>query len=104
MKKKTVYLDLIQTVAIVFGIVFGLLELSQMRAERSRHAALELARSSQTPGLIEGVTTTPRMPDGASGPGVEWRFTSYAGSILRGRGGDESQRRPPEKAAHNRRT
>ncbi|MGD8319593.1 MAG: hypothetical protein PVJ02_04050 [Gemmatimonadota bacterium] len=74
MKKKIGFLDLIQTVAIVLGIVFALLELSQMREERSRQAAAELARSFQTPELMEGVTTALRMPDGASADEVLQHF------------------------------
>lgn len=74
MKKSISFLDLVQTIAIVFGIGFGVLELSQFRAERSRQAALELAHSFQTPGLIDGLTVAARIPDGASADEVLEHF------------------------------
>jgi hypothetical protein len=66
MKRSVRFLDLIQTAAIVLGIGIGIVELSQFRAERSRQAAIELARSFQTPGLMEGLMVAYRMPDGAT--------------------------------------
>ncbi|MEJ2679772.1 MAG: hypothetical protein P8174_11985 [Gemmatimonadota bacterium] len=66
MKKSISFIDLVQTVAIVFGIGYGIVELSLFRAERSRQAALELAHSFETPAFLEGLTIAVRIPEGAS--------------------------------------
>jgi len=66
MKKKISYLDLFQTLAIVFGICYGVLELSQLREETNRQAAAELARWFQTTEFVEGMLASGDIPDNAS--------------------------------------
>ena len=66
MKRKISYLDLFQTIAIVFGICYGVLELNQLKEETSRQAAAEVARWFQTPELLEGMFAALAIPDHAS--------------------------------------
>ena len=66
MKKRINYLDLFQTIAIVFGIFYGILELNQLKEETSRQAAAEVARWFQTPELMEGMFAALAIPDNAT--------------------------------------
>jgi len=66
MKKPISFLDLIQTIAIVFGIVYGMMELSNLRAERAQQGALELAQYLQAPGFQAGIAVILEIPDGSS--------------------------------------
>jgi hypothetical protein len=66
MKKKISFLDLFQTVAIVFGILYGVLELGQLREETNRQSAAELARWFQTTEYLAGMVALEEIPDDAS--------------------------------------
>ena len=66
MKKKISYLDLFQTLAIVFGICYGVLELGQLREDTKRQAAAELASWFQAPEFLEGMLAFEDIPDNAS--------------------------------------
>ena len=66
MKKRISYLDLFQTIAIVFGICYGVLELSQLKEETSRQAAAEVARWFQTPEQMEGMFAALAIPNYAT--------------------------------------
>lgn len=58
-------LDLLQTVAIVVGIVFGVVELAQFREEQSRQMELELARSLTTPEVFAALEVVLTLPEDA---------------------------------------
>lgn len=55
-------LQLVETVAIVAGVVFGLVQLRHLRRQRDSLAAMELWRSLQTPTLTRGMTVILDLP------------------------------------------
>ncbi len=54
-------LPLIETVAIVFGVLFAAVQLRQFRMTRHHEAISELVRSFQTPEFIHAMATVYRM-------------------------------------------
>lgn len=59
-------LNLLQTLAIIAGIVFGVAELSNYRSQRSRQASVELANSIQTPEVFRALATVLDIPADSS--------------------------------------
>jgi hypothetical protein len=55
-----------QTLAILVGLVYGGIQLAQIRAEQRRQANIELARSFLTPEFVEGMEVILSMPAGAT--------------------------------------
>ena len=68
--------DLISTFAVVFGVIFGLIQLRQYRLSRKRESALFLLNSLQTKDFIEGIWLIQRLPDGLSQLELENKFAS----------------------------
>jgi hypothetical protein len=67
MKTRTApLLNLLQSIAIVFGLVFGAVQLGQFRSEQRRQANAELARSFLTPELMSAFNLILTMPDSVS--------------------------------------
>jgi hypothetical protein len=58
-------LDVVSTIAIFLGIVYGALELRQFRQTREREATFELMRLIQTPEFSSALTTLLQLPDSA---------------------------------------
>jgi Domain of unknown function (DUF4760) len=63
--------DAVSTFAVVFGVVFGLIQLRQYRLSRKREASLFLLNSYQTKEFIEGLWIIQRLPDGLSRDEIE---------------------------------
>ena len=59
-------LNLLQSTAIVLGLVFGAVQLGQFRSEQRRQANAELARSFLTPELMSAFNLILTMPDSVS--------------------------------------
>jgi len=56
-------LQLVQTVAVVAGIVFGLMQLRQLREQREIQAGVELLHPLQSPEMAETVLLVYGLPD-----------------------------------------
>ena len=71
-------LQLIQTVAVVIGVAFGLIQLRQLREQREVQAGLELLAPMQTPEVAEALLTIHELPDNLPGADLRQRLgTQY---------------------------
>lgn len=59
-------LNLISTLAVVIGVIYGLIQLRNFQANRKRENALLVLNSFQTPGFIKGLVVLSQLPDGLS--------------------------------------
>ncbi len=75
------FFDLFSTFAVVFGIIFGLIQLRQYRLSRKREAALFLLNSYQTGEFIEGIWIIQGLPDGLTKSEIEKRLDIKIKSI-----------------------
>ena len=67
MKSRAVsLLDLLQSVAIIAGLSYGALELSQFRSEQHRKAKVEMAQSFLNPEVMRAFAFVLSMPDSMS--------------------------------------
>jgi len=66
--------DLIRTVAILLGVIFGLVELRQARIARKRENMFSLVKAYQIPELWIALEKIFHMPDGLSKKKVEAYF------------------------------
>lgn len=64
-------LQLVETLAVVFALGFGLLQLRQYRSDRNREAALELLKSFQTPEFAKALHIVYELPDGLNKTEIE---------------------------------
>lgn len=56
-------LEIIQVVAVVFGVAFGLDQLRQLRAQREAQGATEVLRSLQAPDIVRAALLLFDLPD-----------------------------------------
>jgi len=63
--------QVVETVAVVIGVGFGMLQVSQYRRDKHREAAMELLHSFQTPSFARALNIVYSMPDGLSKQEVE---------------------------------
>jgi len=66
-------LDIVSTVAVIIGIVFGINQLRQYRLSRRRDSALFLLNSYQTAEFLQGIWTILSLPDGLTKKEIEER-------------------------------
>jgi hypothetical protein len=66
-------LDIVSTVAVIIGVVFGLSQLRQYHASRKRDSALFLLSSYQTGEFLQGIWTILSIPDGLTKTEIEER-------------------------------
>jgi hypothetical protein len=66
--------DLIATLAVVFGIALGLIQLRQYHLSRKREASLFLLSSYQTKEFTEGLWTIQQLPDNLTRAELESRL------------------------------
>ena len=69
----SVVLDIVSTVTVTIGIVFGLIQLRQYHLSRKRDSALFLLNSFQTAEFVQGLRTILSLPDGLTKKDVEER-------------------------------
>jgi hypothetical protein len=70
----SILFELISTLAVVFGIIFGLIQLRQYRLSRKREAALYLLNSYQTREFVGGIWTIQDLPNGLTRVQLEERL------------------------------
>ena len=75
-------LQAIETAAVVVGVVFGLIQLRQLRYQREIQAGIELLRPLHSPMMPENVMAIYALPDGLSAAQVSERLGDRFGSIL----------------------
>ena len=75
-------LQVIQTAAIVVGVVFGLIQLRQIRVQREMQAGAELLRPLQSPEMAEAILLLHDLPDGLDGKAFKARLGKDFGSVM----------------------
>ncbi len=61
----------IESIAVVIGVGFAMLQVRQYRRDKHREAALELMHSFQTPSFAKAMNMVYNMPDGLSKEEIE---------------------------------
>ena len=77
-----VWLQLIQTAAVVIGIVFGLVQLRQLREQREIAAGAELLRLLQAPDMADTVLFLHSVPDDLDGAALRRHLGDRFGSVM----------------------
>jgi len=80
--RTTAILNLLQTVAIVAGLAYGAIELTQFRAEQQRQAETEVARSFLSPGVMKGFSLIMRMEDSLTLDDFEAQYENEMPDLL----------------------
>jgi hypothetical protein len=75
-------LQTIETVAVVVGVVFGLIQLRQLRFQREIQAGIELLHPLQAPQMAEAVLSIHSLPDGLTGEQLHHELGDRFGSIM----------------------
>jgi hypothetical protein len=60
------FLNMVQTIAIVAGLLYGAVQLTQFRSEQRRQSKIELARSFMTMEFMDAVAFVTELPDSAT--------------------------------------
>ena len=69
-----VTLQAIETLAVVIGVVFGLIQLRQLRHQREVQAGLELLAPLQSPEIAEALIIVNDLPDNLTGDELRQRL------------------------------
>jgi hypothetical protein len=75
-------LQLIETLAVVIGVAFGLMQLRQLRHQREVQAGLELLAPLQTPEVAEALLTIHGLPDDLTGDELRKRLGAQYKSVM----------------------
>ncbi len=75
-------LQAIETAAVVVGVVFGLVQLRQLRYQREVQAGIELLRPLHSPLMPETVMAIKSLPDGLTAEQTREKLGDRFGSIL----------------------
>lgn len=75
-------LQTIETAAVTAGVVFGLVQLKQLRKQRESQAGIELLRTLQTPGNAEATMRIYDLPDDLEGSEFVKRLGKNFGPAL----------------------
>ena len=75
-------LQVIQTIAVVLGIVFGLLQLHQLYTQREAQAGIELLQPLQAPDTAEALMLVHSLPDNLSGEELKRRLGPHFGAVI----------------------
>ena len=75
-------LQIIQTAAIVVGVVFGLIQLRQIRVQREMQAGAELLRPLQSPEMAEAILLLHDLPDDLDGAAFKASLGKEFGSVM----------------------
>lgn len=77
-----VVLQATETAAVVVGVVFGLLQLRQLRLQREIQAGIELLHPLQSPQMAQAVMAVHALPDGLNGEAVRHQLGEQFGSVM----------------------
>lgn len=77
-----VMLQAIEAGAVVVGVVFGLIQLRQLRLQREVQACIELLRLLQAPEAAEALMAIHALPDGLSGKQFHQELGERFGSVM----------------------
>jgi hypothetical protein len=75
-------LQAVETLAVVAGVVFALVQLRQMRIQREVQAGIELLRPLQTPQAAEALLMIHGLPDGLTESQLTRRLGKSFGSVI----------------------
>ncbi|HWI88200.1 MAG TPA: hypothetical protein VNS11_03025 [Sphingomicrobium sp.] len=75
-------LQAIETVAVVVGVVFGLIQLRQLRFQREIQAGIELLHPLQAPQMAEAVMMIHLLPDGLTGEQLHRKLGDSFGCVM----------------------
>ena len=75
-------LQVIETLAVVIGVAFGLLQLRQLRHQREVQAGLELLAPLQTPEVTEALLIIHGLPDDLAGDELRKRLGAQFKSVM----------------------
>ncbi len=75
-------LQIIQTAAVVIGVVFGLVQLRQLRTQREVQAGIELLHPLQAPATVEAIMLVYSLPDDLSGEQLRERLGKHFGTVI----------------------
>jgi hypothetical protein len=75
-------LQIIQTAAVVIGVVFALMQLRQLRTQREVQAGIELLHPLQAPESAEALLVLHQLPDNLSGEDLRKRLGDDFGPVL----------------------
>ena len=76
------FLQTVQAIAVVVGIVFGLVQLRQIRKQREAQAGVELLHVLQSPNTAETMLRLHGLPNGLSGEELKRGLGDEFGSVL----------------------
>jgi hypothetical protein len=76
------WLQATQTVAVVAGIVFAIIQLRQIREQRDLQAGVELLQPLQWPDMAETILRVHALPDDLNGSELRSRLGDDFGSVL----------------------
>ena len=77
-----VALQAIETVALVVGVVFGLIQLRQLRFQREIQAGIELLHPLQAPQMAEAVMMIHSLPNGLTGEQLHHKLGDSFGCVM----------------------
>lgn len=75
-------LQAVETAAVVIGVVFGLVQLRQLRHQREVQAGLELLAPLHSPECAEALLAIQSLPDGLKGDELRHRLGAQYGSAM----------------------
>ena len=75
-------LQFIETLAIIVGVGFGLVQLRQLRIQREVQAGIELLHPLQAPQSVEAIMMVYSLPDNLSGDQIRERLGAHFGPVL----------------------
>lgn len=77
-----ILLQAIQTVAVLVGVVFGLIQLRQIRTQREVQAGIELLRPLQAPETAEALMLVHALPDNLTSSELRARLGEHYGATV----------------------
>jgi hypothetical protein len=77
-----VFLQTVQAAAVVIGVIFGLVQLRQIRKQREVQAGIELLHLLQSPDTAKTMLQLHELPNDLSGVQIKERLGDEFGSVL----------------------
>lgn len=77
-----VILQAVETIAVVAGVIFGLIQLRQLRLQREVQAGVELLRPLQAAETAQALMTIHALPEGLAADQLHRRLGDRFGSVM----------------------